>query len=83
MVTKGLWSVSAIWTSSIGRTGCAGSSGSLRERRESMRRLAVLFFDFEVDWRIVLMRLLSTWTSEVSWLCISMGGLFGKWADKF
>lgn len=62
MATKGLWLVSAIWTSSIGQTGCAGSSGSLREIRESMKRLTVGSFEFEVDWDIVSMRLLSTWT---------------------
>lgn len=49
MVTKGLWLVSAIWTLSIGQIGCAGSSGSLREIRESMRRLTVVSFEFEVD----------------------------------
>lgn len=49
MATKGLWLVSAIWTLSIGQTGCAGSSGSLREIRESMRRLIMIFFEFEVD----------------------------------
>lgn len=49
MATKGLWLVSAIWTLSIGQTGCAGSSGSLREIRESMRRLTAVSFEFEVD----------------------------------
>lgn len=49
MVTKGLWLVSAIWTLSIGQTGCAGSSGNLRGIRESMRRLTAASFDFEVD----------------------------------
>lgn len=49
MATKGLWSVSAISILSIGQTDCAGSCGSLREIRESMRRLTVVFFEFEVD----------------------------------
>lgn len=49
MATKGLWLVLAIWTLSIGQTGCAGSFGSLREIRESMRRLTAVFFEFEVD----------------------------------
>lgn len=48
-----------------------------------MRRLTVGSFEFEVDWDIVSMRLLSTWTLEVIWLCVSMDGLFGEWADKF